>query len=104
MVDVLDAANFLAGGMYDAGQSTAWSEGDFNFDDMLDVLDTADFLSAGLFDAGFYIGTAAASTPADADASATSTTESAIDLAFAAFAVAHEDTAARKKKVFATFR
>jgi autotransporter-associated beta strand protein len=53
-VDILDAANFLAGGKFDAGIPAAWSEGDFGYDGVVDILDAADFLSAGLFDAGIY--------------------------------------------------
>jgi autotransporter-associated beta strand protein len=53
-VDVLDAANFLAGGKFDTGLPATWLEGDFNYDGMTDVLDAADFLNAGLFDAGPY--------------------------------------------------
>ncbi|MFM7206527.1 MAG: beta strand repeat-containing protein [Planctomycetaceae bacterium] len=62
MVDVLDAANFVAGGAFDSGVPAAWIQGDFNYDGVVDVLDSADFLSTGLFDAGPYNATAAAGT------------------------------------------
>ena len=53
-VDILDAANFLAGGKFDSGLPANWNEGDFGYDGMVDILDAADFLSTGLFDAGPY--------------------------------------------------
>ena len=53
-VDILDAANFLAGGKFDSGQLASWIEGDFGYDGVVDILDAADFLSTGLFDAGPY--------------------------------------------------
>jgi autotransporter-associated beta strand protein len=58
-VDILDGANFLAGGRFDTGTPASWNEGDFGYDGLVDILDAADFLSTGLFDAGPY-GTAAA--------------------------------------------
>jgi autotransporter-associated beta strand protein len=53
-VDVLDAANFLAGGRFDSGLSAAWNEGDFTYDGITDILDAADLLSTGLYDSGSY--------------------------------------------------
>ena len=53
-VDILDAANFLAGGKFDSGTLASWNEGDFGYDGFVDILDAADFLSTGLFDAGAY--------------------------------------------------
>ena len=53
-VDILDAANFLAGGKFDSGSPATWNEGDFGYDGFVDILDAADFLSTGLFDAGVY--------------------------------------------------
>lgn len=53
-VDILDAANFLAGGKFDSGLPSSWNEGDFGYDGLVDILDAADFLSTGLFDAGPY--------------------------------------------------
>jgi fibronectin-binding autotransporter adhesin len=53
-VDILDAANFLAGGKFDSGLPASWNEGDFGYDGLVDILDAADFLSTGLFDAGSY--------------------------------------------------
>ena len=53
-VDILDGANFLAGGKFDSGTPATWNEGDFGYDGVVDILDAADFLSTGLFDAGPY--------------------------------------------------
>jgi len=53
-VDIIDAANFLAGGKFDTGSPATWNEGDFTYDGMVDILDAASFLSNGLFDAGSY--------------------------------------------------
>jgi autotransporter-associated beta strand protein/T5SS/PEP-CTERM-associated repeat protein len=53
-VDILDAANFLAGGKFDTSSPASWNEGDFGYDGIVDILDAADFLSSGLFDAGGY--------------------------------------------------
>jgi hypothetical protein len=54
LVDVLDAANFVAPGLFDTVQPATWNQGDFNYDGMVDILDAAEFMSTGLFDAGFY--------------------------------------------------
>ena len=59
-VDILDGANFLAGGKFDSGTLASWNEGDFGYDGVVDILDAADFLSTGLFDAGPYNAAAAA--------------------------------------------
>jgi autotransporter-associated beta strand protein len=53
-VDILDAANFLAPGTFDAGLPASWLEGDFSYDGIVDILDAADFFATGLFDAGTY--------------------------------------------------
>ena len=53
-VDIIDAANFLAGGKFDTGSPASWNEGDFTYDGVVDILDAASFLSNGLFDAGSY--------------------------------------------------
>jgi autotransporter-associated beta strand protein len=53
-IDILDAANFFAGGKFDSGTPAAWNEGDFSYDGVVDILDAADFFSTGLFDAGAY--------------------------------------------------
>ncbi len=53
-VDVLDAANFIAGGRFNAGLVSNWVDGDFNHDAVVDVLDAADFIAAGLFNVGHY--------------------------------------------------
>jgi formylglycine-generating enzyme len=53
-VDILDAANILAGGKFNTGAPGTWSVGDFNYDGLVNVLDAADFLSTGLYDQGSY--------------------------------------------------
>jgi autotransporter-associated beta strand protein len=58
-IDILDAANFLALGKFDAGTPATWLEGDFSFDGIVDILDAADFFATGLFDAGGYNAAAA---------------------------------------------
>jgi hypothetical protein len=73
-VDVLDAANFLAGGKFDAGLPASWTDGDFGYDGVVDILDVADFLSTGLFDTGMY-GTSMTT----ATTSASSMSESSIE-------------------------
>jgi autotransporter-associated beta strand protein len=59
-VDIIDAANFLAGGKFDSGNPASWNEGDFTYDGVVDILDAASFLSNGLFDAGPYNGSGSA--------------------------------------------
>jgi autotransporter-associated beta strand protein len=54
-VDILDAANFLAGGKFDTGSPAVWSQGDFGYDGIVDILDAADFFATGLYDAGSYL-------------------------------------------------
>jgi autotransporter-associated beta strand protein len=53
-VDVLDVANFLAGGKFNTEAPGTWSVGDFNYDGLVNVLDAADFLTTGLYDQGSY--------------------------------------------------
>jgi hypothetical protein len=53
-VDIIDAANFLAGGKFDTASPATWNQGDFTYDGVVDILDAASFLSNGLFDAGAY--------------------------------------------------
>ena len=53
-VDILDTANFLALGKFDAGSPATWREGDFNYDGFVDILDADAFVSTGLFNAGNY--------------------------------------------------
>jgi len=53
-VDILDAANFFAGGKFDTGSPATWNEGDFGYDGVVDILDAADFLASGMYDAGTY--------------------------------------------------
>ncbi|MBU6310071.1 MAG: hypothetical protein KJS77_10040 [Planctomycetes bacterium] len=58
-VDILDAANILASGKFDAATPATWIDGDTGYDELVDILDIADFLSTGLFDAGVYNNAAA---------------------------------------------
>jgi len=60
IVDILDAAGFLAGGKFDSWSASVWNEGDFNQDSIVDILDAADFVSVDLFDRGDYIAAAGA--------------------------------------------
>jgi autotransporter-associated beta strand protein len=60
-IDILDAANFFAGGAFDTGRAAAWAAGDFGYDGIVDILDAADFISTGLYDSGPYAGGAPAS-------------------------------------------
>ena len=53
-VDILDTANFLAGGKFDTGAPATWLEGDFSYDGIVDILDAADFLTTGLYNTGNY--------------------------------------------------
>ena len=53
-VDILDAANFVAGGKFNSGQPATWTEGDFNYDGIVDILDAAEFFATGLYNAGPY--------------------------------------------------
>jgi autotransporter-associated beta strand protein len=55
VVDVLDVANVMASGLFDAGSGGSWASGDVNYDGLIDVLDISDLLGAGLFDAGGYL-------------------------------------------------
>ena len=61
-VDILDAANFLAGGRFDSGLLATWNEGDFTYDSVADILDAAELLSTGLYDVGSYNLSAGAAT------------------------------------------
>lgn len=74
-VDILDAANFLAGGKFDTGAAAVWSQGDFGYDGVVDILDAADFFATGLYDAGTYLtlpsGAAAAINPVPEPATST---------------------------------
>ncbi len=53
-IDVLDAANIIAAGRFNTGDSATWAQGDFNYDGVVDVLDAADFMTTGLYDQGLY--------------------------------------------------
>ena len=85
-VDVLDATDLLASGLYDSGLAADWSRGDFNYDNVVDVLDIQELLVADRYDAGPYLPAAA---PPTTDDQAFSTTE----MAFAALAMAAIDAA-----------
>jgi autotransporter-associated beta strand protein len=102
-LDILDAANFLNGGRFDAGGNATWSTGDFNYDGAVDILDVADFLVGGNFDAGPLPSAPAAAAVATAAITATANDFSNADLAFAALAQGQtSQSSPRKKNVFAT--
>ncbi len=54
LIDIIDVANILAGGMYDSGLGGSWSAGEFNYDGVVDILDMAAFLGTELYDTGSY--------------------------------------------------
>ncbi|MFM7205621.1 MAG: glycoside hydrolase family 9 protein [Planctomycetaceae bacterium] len=54
VVDMLDLAAILGGGLFDTGRPARWGEGDFNHDEVFDTLDLASLAGAGVFDAGDY--------------------------------------------------
>jgi autotransporter-associated beta strand protein len=54
VIDILDVANILSSGKFNAGVVAAWSDGDSNYDGVLDVLDIADVMSTDLVNAGSY--------------------------------------------------
>jgi autotransporter-associated beta strand protein len=60
VLDILDAANVLAGSLYDTAAAASWNQGDFNYDGILDILDVADFTGTALFDDGGYLPAGAA--------------------------------------------
>jgi autotransporter-associated beta strand protein len=62
LVDILDAANLVAGGRFNTGAGAVWLDGDFNYDGAFDVLDSAEFLTASLFNQGSYLGSAGLAT------------------------------------------
>jgi hypothetical protein len=101
-------ANFFTGGKYDAVVTTAWTEGDFNYDAQADILDIADFFGTSLFDAGPYLASAgnpAAARARDADSSsAGSRPASAIASAFASLSAEPTTASIKKKVAFASFR
>jgi hypothetical protein len=66
LVDVLDAANFIASDAFDSGRPASWNQGDFTYDGIVDVLDAAAFVSTGLFDAGPYVAAPSATLEAGA--------------------------------------
>jgi hypothetical protein len=53
-IDILDVADVIGSGMFNAGLEASWAEGDFNYDGFADILDIAGFVSSGLFNASSY--------------------------------------------------
>ncbi len=105
LVDVLDAANFLAGGKYDAAEATTWTDGDSNYDGILDILDTADFLGSGLFDQGVYERAEASSVTSGDIAALSSATSRAFEAAFVAIGTtAGSSSPTAKRRAFAAWR
>ncbi|MBU6308315.1 MAG: Ig-like domain-containing protein [Planctomycetes bacterium] len=93
-VDIGDLANFLGSGQLDAGTPADWISGDFNHDGVVDQLDLADLLGASLYDVGNYL----PATEAPASASGSSVTP--VEAAFAAFAAESQVGTGRKKSAF----
>jgi len=54
-VDMLDSANVVTSGKFDATVTASWAEGDFNHDGFVDVLDLSEFISSDLLDRGGYV-------------------------------------------------
>ena len=102
-VDILDGANFLAGGKFDSGTPASWNEGDFGYDGLVDILDAADFLSTGLFDAGPYIAaTAGAGGAVAAVPEPTAAGLAAIAVVAAAWCGRRQRSVARSRRASAT--
>jgi hypothetical protein len=59
-IDILDAAAFVAEGVFDTGRAASWAAGDFTYDGVVDILDVAEFFAADLYDRGSYTGGAPA--------------------------------------------
>ncbi|MFM7413657.1 MAG: autotransporter-associated beta strand repeat-containing protein [Planctomycetota bacterium] len=54
VVDILDVAEMVSAGRYNASSAATWQQGDFNYDGLFDALDIADIISAGVLDQGSY--------------------------------------------------
>ena len=83
LVDVLDAANIVAGNRFDTGSPVNWQDGDFNYDGRLDILDVGAFLGTGLYDTGGYLPAAASQIAAVPEPGLTSLALAAVCLACA---------------------
>ncbi|MBU6223105.1 MAG: hypothetical protein KGR24_10225, partial [Planctomycetes bacterium] len=59
-IDILDVANVMGAGRFDAGSGGLWANGDTNYDGVIDILDVSEMLGTALFDAGGYLPTASA--------------------------------------------
>jgi hypothetical protein len=94
---VIDAANFIAGGMFNSGSASTWSDGDFTYDGVVDILDAADFVGVGLYNEGSYL-------PVVAPQIFSSVVGrlSPLDAAVVALAI-DQQPAPRKKSIFAAF-
>ena len=55
VVDILDIANTLSSGKFDAGTEASWLDGDFNADGILDILDIGELFASELLDRGPYL-------------------------------------------------
>ena len=90
----------LASSKYDSGESASWSEGDYNYDQVLDILDISDFLNTSLFNAGTY----SPAQPSPAQPQSVSSSLSAVDSAFLALVAepsASGSTPAKKRRFVA---
>jgi autotransporter-associated beta strand protein len=81
LIDVLDAANIVAGNRFDTGSPVNWQDGDFNYDGRLDILDIGAFLGTGLYDTGGYLPAAASQIAAVPEPGLTSLALAAVCLA-----------------------
>jgi len=55
IVDVLDVADFVSAGLYNAPAAATWQQGDFNYDGVFDALDISDIISADVLGRGSYL-------------------------------------------------
>ena len=56
LVDIIDIAEIISAGVYDASVGATWAAGDTNHDGLVDILDIAEILQTGVFNAGPYRG------------------------------------------------
>jgi O-glycosyl hydrolase/regulation of enolase protein 1 (concanavalin A-like superfamily) len=54
VVDVIDIAELVSSGAYDAANEASWSAGDGNHDGVVDILDIAEMLQGDAYDRGAY--------------------------------------------------
>ena len=99
VVDILDVANFVAGGKCNTGLPATWMDGDFNHDGLFDVTDLAEVISTGLYgQEGYRFPPPTARSTAAEVTSTDGATLSAVEAAFAAVAM-EEPVAPRRNRL-----